>query len=104
MISTDYLRFVLSLAVVLGLIMLCAWLVRRFRLGSCAETPVNSGRLKLVERLVINPQQHLVIIKQDDQEHLLLLGPETGVLIERAIKVSLDDRSDLPAAAIGLSR
>lgn len=53
---------------------------------------------------MINPQQHLVIIKQDDQEHLLLLGPETGVLIERAIKVSLDDRSDLPAAAIGLSR
>lgn len=81
-LSTDYLRFAFALAAVLGLIMLCAWLVKRFRLGSYAGNAGHSERLQLVETLSINAQQRLIIIRRDDREHLLLLGPESGTVIE----------------------
>ncbi len=86
MISTDYLRFVLALLLVLGLIALFAWLAKRFRIGSFPGGSINSGRLQLIESLAIDSKQRLVIIRRDDQEHLLLLGPETGALIETGIE------------------
>jgi len=84
--STDYLRFVIALAVVLGLIALFAWLAKRFRIGTLPGMATGSGRLKVIESVSIDARQRLVIVRRDDQEHLLLIGPETGQLIEADIK------------------
>lgn len=85
MLSTDYLRFAFALALVLGLIALFAWLVKRFRIGSLGGAMNGRGRLQVVESLTIDGRQRLVMIRRDDQEHLLLLGPETGQVIEANI-------------------
>ncbi|MGI9420163.1 MAG: flagellar biosynthetic protein FliO [Geminicoccaceae bacterium] len=84
---TDYLRFLLALAVVLGLIMLFAWIIRRFRLGGLAGSALGSGRLEVIETLPIDGRQRLVLIRCDDHEHLLLVGQERSAVIESGISV-----------------
>ena len=100
-LSTDYLRFAFALAVVLGLIMLCAWLVRRFRIGSFAGHIGQSERLQLMETLSIGSQQRLVLVRRDDREHLLLLGPEKGTLIESGIHQRITTESLLTTVRAG---
>lgn len=86
MIMTDYLRFVLALVAVLGLIALFAWIARRFHLGGLAGSAMKSGRLEIVETLPIDGRQRLVLIRRDEQEHLILMGQERSVLIENGIE------------------
>ncbi|MEM7042739.1 MAG: flagellar biosynthetic protein FliO [Pseudomonadota bacterium] len=86
MIVTDYLRFVVALGVVLGLIALFAWIARRFRLGGLAGSTVKSGRLEVVESLPIDGRQRLVLLRRDASEHLVLIGQERSVVIESGIK------------------
>ena len=88
LIMTDYLRFALALAVVLGLIALFAWIARRFRLGGLAGSAMKSGRLEIVETLPVDGRQRLVLIRRDEKEHLLLIGQERSVLIENDIESS----------------
>ena len=85
MVTTDYLRFLLALAAVLGLITLFAWGARRFRLGGLAGAAMASGRLEVVESLPIDGRQRLVLIRRDDREHLLLLGTERSLVIENGV-------------------
>jgi len=84
----DYLRFVIALAVVLGLIALLAWIARRFRLGGLAGSAIASGRLEVVETLPIDGRQRLVMVRHDDREHLLLIGQERSVVIEVGVTSS----------------
>ena len=85
MVATDYLRFLLALAAVIGMIALFAWCARRFRLGGFAATAVNSGRLAVIETLPVDGRQRLVLIRRDDHEHLLLLGQERSLVIESGV-------------------
>ena len=91
MVMTDYLRFVLALVAVLGLILLFAWVARRFRLGGLAGSSLTSGRLAIVETLPIDGRQRLVLIRRDDREHLLLLGQERSLVIEAGVDVPEQD-------------
>ena len=95
MIMTDYLRFVLALVAVLGLIALFAWIVRRFRLGGLAGSAMKSGRLEIVETLPIDGRQRIVLIRRDEKEHLLLIGQDRSMLIENSI-----ERPKEPAGAV----
>ena len=79
-----YLRFPLALVFVLALILLAALALRRFGWPSLA--PVRAGRrLQLVESLPLDPKRRLVLLRRDQVEHLVLLAPEGGTVIERAI-------------------
>ena len=75
-----YLRFVLALCLVLGLILGLMWLMRRF--GPAALGGIEGGRrrLKVVEALQIDPKHRLVLVRRDDREHLLLVGGNTLVV------------------------
>jgi flagellar protein FliO/FliZ len=81
-----YLRFLAVLVLVLGLIAICAWVARRFGLGGAlAATKGGSTRLAIVEVKVIDPRRKLVLLRRDDKEHLVLLGPNQDLLIEKGI-------------------
>ena len=81
-----YLRFLVILALVLGLIALCAWVARRFGLGGAlAATKGGTTRLAIVEVKVIDPRRKLVLLRRDEKEHLVLLGPNQDLLIENSI-------------------
>lgn len=84
---TDYLRFVLALAFVLGLIGLAAWLAKRYGLaGTVAMKARRSGeRLAVEEVLALDARRRLVLIRRDDTRHLLLLGQDGDLVVERDV-------------------
>jgi len=82
----SYLRFVAALALVLGLIGLAAWAVRRFGLaGKLPAARGKSRRLRVVEISAIDPKRRLVLVERDRTQHLLLLAPGGDLVIERDI-------------------
>jgi flagellar protein FliO/FliZ len=86
MSTTGYFTYVLALVVVLGLIFGLAWLVRRFGLAGPLVTPSSRNRrLQLVEVLTLDARRRLVLIRRDETEHLLLLGANEAIVVERGI-------------------
>lgn len=77
-------RHAAALVFVLALIGLAAWGLRRLGprplLGRA--DPV---RLRVVETLVLDPRRRLLLIRRDEVEHLLVLGPEGTTVVEGAI-------------------
>ncbi len=82
---SQYFRFFLALAFVLGLIGVVGWAVRRFGFGN--KIPVTKSRdrrLGVIEVLPVDARRRLVLLRKDDREHLVLLGLGQGpdLLIE----------------------
>jgi hypothetical protein len=76
-------RFFIAFLVVLALIGLTAWLVRRFgasRLGGTARG--RQPRLAVIDAASVDGRRRLVLIRRDNIEHLLMIGGPTDVVIE----------------------
>ncbi|MEW5703025.1 MAG: flagellar biosynthetic protein FliO [Pseudomonadota bacterium] len=85
---SQYLRFFLALAFVLGLIGLVGWAIRRFGFGGrIPATKARDRRLEVVEVLPLDARRRLLLLRRDDREHLVLLsaGQHADLLIESAI-------------------
>jgi flagellar protein FliO/FliZ len=81
-----YFRFLLALAFVLGLIMALAWAARRFGFGGSFTSLRNrSTRLSVSETLMLDGKRRLVLVRRDDREHLLILGPAGETVVESGI-------------------
>lgn len=80
--ALTYVRFAASLALVLGLILAGLWLVRRLGLVQAVPRTGGKKRLGLVESMVIDSRRRLILVRKDDNEHLILLGSGTDLLIE----------------------
>jgi flagellar protein FliO/FliZ len=78
-----YLRFALALILVLGLIALLAWLLRRFGMG---VKMTRGRRLGVVEVQMLGPRHRLILIRRDQVEHLVIVGPASETIVERGIK------------------
>ena len=85
--ATVYLQFFLAFVFVIGLIMGMAWLLRRFGLGDGASNTLGrKRRLSAVESTAIDARHRLFLIRRDDMEHLVLVGPNSSVVVENSIK------------------
>lgn len=79
----SYIRFLLALVLVLGLIAVLAWAARRFGFAARSVGGLRSRRrLTISEILPIDARRRLVLLKRDEVEHLVLLGPTQDLLIE----------------------
>jgi len=77
--TIDYLRFVLAFGLVIGLILTAAWMLRRFSPGFRHGPRFGSRtRLSIIETAQIDPRNRLVLVRCDDREHLLMVGPGPG--------------------------
>ena len=75
--DADLLRAAIALLFVLGLIGIITWMARKLRLpGFAAAGP--GRRLELIETLDVDPRHKRVLVRADDAEHLLLLGPSSA--------------------------
>ena len=83
MAAANSLKFALAFLLVLGLIALCAWALRRFGLGGTVR-PMRGNRLSVVESLSLDARHRLVLVRRDDREHLILLGT-TEIVVENGI-------------------
>jgi len=89
-------RMIFALALTLGLIGLAAVAARRFAPGALLRLPsAKVRRMKVVESLLLDPARRLVIVRCDDQEHLMLLG-EGKVLVSGPVR---PDPEPAPAPA-----
>jgi hypothetical protein len=77
-------KFVIAFVVVIALIALAAWLVRRFgasRLGNGA-TRGRQPRLAVIDAASVDGRRRLVLIRRDNIEHLLMIGGPTDIVVE----------------------
>lgn len=89
----NFLRATFALAIVVGLIALCAVALRRYAPGLVARVAARSTerRLEVVETLVLDPTRRLVLVRVDDEERVILLGegrelekpPEVAFALQR---------------------
>ena len=85
---SGYIKFMLALAFVLGLILLLSYAIRRFGKGglSVISRPRDGARrLAVIEVTAIDAKRRLVLVRRDNTEHLILLGANTELLIENSI-------------------
>jgi flagellar protein FliO/FliZ len=87
---TLYLRFLLALGIVILLIGGAAWLLKRLQKRFGLRLHGGQRRLELLEILPIDTKRRLLLIRRDDREHLLLIGGEQDLVVERDIST---DRS-----------
>jgi flagellar protein FliO/FliZ len=80
-------RFFIAFLIVLALIVLIFWAIRRF-------TPMGLGvgsgrgrqpRLAVIDAAVVDARRRLVLIRRDNVEHLLLIGGPSDVVVEQNI-------------------
>jgi len=82
-----YLRFILALVFVLGLIGLLSWAARRYGLGGrLAASAHGARRLKVVEVAALDAKHRLVLVRRDRAEHLILIGGASDLVIETGIE------------------
>jgi flagellar protein FliO/FliZ len=80
--AMSLIRAALALVFVLGLIGAAAWAAKRYgasRLSGLVRG--KDARLKIVEVRPIDARNKLVLVRQDEREHLLLLGPGQSTVI-----------------------
>jgi len=78
-----YVRAILALVFVLGLIILASQLLRRVGPGGLAVARRRPRRLALVETLSLDSRHRLVLVRRDGVEHLLLVGGASDLVVER---------------------
>src|SRR5258708_30538448 len=97
--------------VVVALLGLACWLLRRFgagRLGGGAARG-RQPRLAVIDQATVDGRRRLVLIRRDNVEHLLIIGGPTDVVVEQNIvraAAALREAAPLrpPAAADTLPR
>ncbi|HEV7878496.1 flagellar biosynthetic protein FliO [Bradyrhizobium sp.] len=92
------LAFFFAFVVVLALIGLAAWLVRRFagnRLGANANRG-RMPRLAVIDAAAVDNRRRLVLVRRDNVEHLLMIGGPTDIVVEPNIVRALPARDQAP--------
>ena len=87
-------RFFIAFLVVLALIGVTAWLVRRFganRLGG-ASARGRQPRLAVIDAATVDGRRRLVLIRRDNIEHLLMIGGPTDLVVEPNIVRAVGSR------------
>ena len=79
-----YLRTLMALVAVLGLIAGGTWIARRTGWGGGRLGQRGKRRLAIVESMALDGRRRLVLIRRDDAEHLLLIGGGSDLLIDTA--------------------
>jgi flagellar protein FliO/FliZ len=78
----EYSRFILALIFVLALIGLAAWFARKLGLIPNLNAKLKPGqRLQVLETANLDAKRKLVLIRHDQNEHLMLIGGESDILI-----------------------
>jgi len=82
--SSNYIRFMLALVFVLGLILALTWVARRSGLTTTTKGR-QKRRLALVEVMSLDAKRRLVLVSRDGREHLLLIGGTSDLVVEADI-------------------
>jgi flagellar protein FliO/FliZ len=82
----EYVQFAVALIFVVFLIVAVGWLLRRFGFSGIAGASSRQRRLAVVEVLALDAKRRLILVRRDDHEHLILLGPAGDRVVEAGIQ------------------
>ena len=100
-------QFLIAFIVVLALIGLAFWLLRRFN-GNRLGAGANRGRmprLAVVDAAAVDGRRRLVLVRRDNIEHLIMIGGPSDIVVEPNIvratppQQQMPPRSALPPAS-----
>jgi flagellar biogenesis protein FliO len=80
-------QFAITVVVVLALIAVVYWLVRRYSSGGLGR--IGRGRvprLAIVDAMPVDGRRRLVLVRRDNTEHLILIGGPSDLVVEAAIQ------------------
>jgi flagellar protein FliO/FliZ len=95
--------FFFAFVVVLALIGVAAWLVRRFagnRLGANTNRS-RMPRLAVIDAAAVDGRRRLVLVRRDNVEHLIMIGGPTDIVVEPNIVRATAGRDQLPQRPSG---
>src|SRR5579872_2742346 len=95
------LSFFFAFVVVLALIGVVAWLVRRFAGNRLGANPNRSRmpRLAVIDAAAVDGRRRLVLVRRDNIEHLLMIGGPTDIVVESNIVRAMPARDQVPQRA-----
>lgn len=88
-------QYLAALALVLALLVGLAWVVRRAGFAQVTRPARGKRRLEVLEVLPLDPKRRLMLVRCDTEAHLLLLGQDGDLVIQRGIA---HPRFELPSA------
>ncbi|MCD8497257.1 MAG: flagellar biosynthetic protein FliO [Alphaproteobacteria bacterium] len=89
---TEILKLAAALAFVVALMGGLSLAIRK--LGLAENMSVKSGnvkRLKIVEAIPLDPRRRAVLLRCDDKDHLVILGPNGETVIKTDLKPAKDE-------------
>ena len=89
----DYTRFIFALIFVIGLIWLCAFVLKRTGMDKRLRGVTGqNGRLSVVDVLYLDPRRKLTLVRADAREYLLLISGDNAQVIDTLEKAK--DKTD----------
>lgn len=87
-----FIKFASAFSFVIALMLLLSWALKRYGfMGAMVTQHVTRRRLKVVEFLPLDHRRRLVLVRRDDREHLIVLGPQGETVVETDIPVVGDN-------------
>lgn len=79
----EYSRFFFALALVIGLIWACGYVLRRTGMDKRLRGVTGQqGRLGVVDVLYLDPRRKLTLVRADAREYLIFIAGDTAQLID----------------------
>ena len=97
-------NYIFAFGIVIALIILIAWVARRFLSRGDFHFGPRTGqrRLAVVEAAGVDGQRRLILVRRDEVEHLLLIGGAADIVVEA--NIGKDDRKEArPQPVAGLA-
>ena len=93
-------QFFLAFVIVLGLIGLTAWAVRRFGAGRLGGVSARGRqpRLAVVDYASVDGRRRLILVRRDNIEHLVMIGGPTDIVVESNIVRATPAPREVPVA------
>ncbi len=74
---------------VIALMLLLSWFLKKIGLSGPVNVSKGPKRLSVVDHTPLDHRRRLVLIRRDDREHLIILGPNGETLVEKDIQVEI---------------
>jgi flagellar protein FliO/FliZ len=93
-------QFFLAFIVVLGLIGVAAWLVRRLGAGRLGGVGIRGRqpRLAVVDYANVDGRRRLILVRRDNVEHLVMIGGPSDIVVEPNIVRATPTPREVPVA------
>jgi flagellar protein FliO/FliZ len=86
-----YIKFLSGFVFVIALMLLLSWVLKKAGGVGGSLLQKSEKRLKVIEFLPLDHKHRLVLVRRDNREHLLLIGPESETVIESGIIAADND-------------